>query len=94
MQTTKLVLPLIIVDIDLRFTSLITTLKIQITLIRLHVSSLNIFGFIFGFVSYIIAASPMPSTYKIGLFIMLCIFIFLSASAVSELDNNGIRQGL
>lgn len=49
--------------------------------------SLKVVGFIFGFVSYIISASPLPVFHKIGLFMMLSVLTSLFALAISELND-------
>jgi len=58
----------------------------------MYTSPLKAIGFIFGFISYIITASPLPLIHKVGLFTVLCVLTSFFAVAMSKLDDGEDKQ--
>jgi hypothetical protein len=58
---------------------------------RQYTSPANAVGFIFGFMSYIISASPLPLIHKVGLFTILCVFTSLLALTISKLNDGEVE---
>lgn len=49
-------------------------------------------AFIFGFISSIVTASPLPLIHKVGLFTILCVFTSFFAVAMSKLNDGENKQ--